>query len=71
MIASYDRVTSWVDEVRAEDVFYNSRYSTTLNTVFLAEKLRKHGLDEWIVRELNERQSSECCDQWQILLGGL
>ena len=48
----YNGVTGWVDEGRAVDVVYLG-FSKAFDTVShntLLEKLRKHGLDEWSVR---------------------
>jgi len=52
LIAFYDEMTGWVDEGRAVDVVYLD-FSKAFNTVshnILLGKLRKHGLDEWTVR---------------------
>jgi len=52
LIAFYDGITGWVDEGRAMDVVYLD-FSKVLDTVshkILLGKLRKCGLDEWIVR---------------------
>ncbi|GAB0181456.1 mitochondrial enolase superfamily member 1 [Grus japonensis] len=52
LIAFCDGMTSWVDEGRAVDVVYLD-FSKAFDTVshnILVSKLRKHGLDEWTVR---------------------
>ncbi|GAB0209906.1 mitochondrial enolase superfamily member 1 [Grus japonensis] len=52
LIAFYDGMTSWVDEGRAVDVVYLD-FSKAFDIVshnILIGKLRKHGLDEWTVR---------------------
>ncbi|GAB0206113.1 mitochondrial enolase superfamily member 1 [Grus japonensis] len=60
VIAFYDGMTSWVDEGRAVDVVYLD-FSKAFDTVshnILISKLRKHGLDEWTVSDLDE--GTEC-----------
>ncbi|GAB0185568.1 mitochondrial enolase superfamily member 1 [Grus japonensis] len=55
--ADYERLTGWVDEGRAVDVFYLN-FSKAFDTVshnILTSKLRKCGLDEWTVR---------CIENW-------
>jgi len=52
LIYFYDGVTGWVDEGRAMDVVYLD-FSKAFDTVShntLTGKLRRHGLDEWTVR---------------------
>ncbi|GAB0209533.1 mitochondrial enolase superfamily member 1 [Grus japonensis] len=52
VIAFYDGMTGWVDEGRAVDVVYLD-FSKAFDTVshnILISKLRKCGLDEWILR---------------------
>jgi len=52
LIAFYNGMTGWVDEGRAVDVVYLD-FSKAFDTVShntLTGKLRKHGLDEWTVR---------------------
>jgi len=52
MIAFYNGMTGWVDEGRAVDVVYLD-FSKAFDTVshnILTGELRKHGLDEWSVR---------------------
>jgi len=52
LIAFYDGVTGWVDEVRAVDVAYldfSKAFSTVSHNILLG-KLRKCGLDEWTVK---------------------
>jgi len=52
LIAFYDGMTGWVDEGRAVDVVYRD-FSKAFDTVshnILLGKLRKCGLDEWLVR---------------------
>ena len=52
LIAFYDAKTGWVDEGRAMDVVYLdfSRAFDTVSHNVLLGKLRKCGLDEWLVR---------------------
>ncbi|PKU45797.1 rna-directed dna polymerase from mobile element jockey- hypothetical protein [Limosa lapponica baueri] len=52
LIAFYDGMAGWVDKGRAVDVVYLD-FSKAFNTIshnILIGKLRKHGLDEWTVR---------------------
>ena len=52
LLAFYNGMTGWVDEGRAMDVVYldfNKAFATVSHNILL-EKLRKHGLDEWSVR---------------------
>jgi len=52
LIAFYDGKTGWVDEGRVVDVVYLD-FSKALDTVshnILLGKLRKCGLDEWVLR---------------------
>jgi len=52
LIAFYDGMSDWVDEGRAVDVVYLD-FSKAFDTVshnILVGKLRKCGLDEWLVR---------------------
>jgi len=52
LIAFYDGMSGWVDEGRAVDAVYIDRreaFDTVSHNILLG-KLRKHGLDEWPVR---------------------
>ncbi|KAJ7424128.1 RNA-directed DNA polymerase from mobile element jockey-like protein [Pitangus sulphuratus] len=52
LIAFYDETTTWMDEGRRVDIVYLD-FSKTFDTVsynILIDKLRKCGLDEWMVR---------------------
>jgi len=51
LTAFYDGMTGWVDEGRAVDVVYLdfSKASDTVSHNILLGKLRKCGLDEWLV----------------------
>ncbi|GAB0206106.1 cAMP-dependent protein kinase inhibitor alpha [Grus japonensis] len=60
VITIYDGMTSWVDEGRAVDIVYLD-FSKAFDTVshnILISKLRKHGMDEWTVSDLDE--GTEC-----------
>ena len=52
MVAFYDVITGWVDEGRAVDVvyLYFSKAFDTVSHTILATKLRKCGIDEWMVK---------------------
>jgi len=52
LIAFYDGMTVWVDEVRAVDIVYldfSKAFETVCHNVLLGN-LRKCGLDEWSVK---------------------
>ena len=52
LIAFYDVITGWVDGRRAVDVVhldFNKAFDTVSHNI-LVMKLRKYGIDEWMVR---------------------
>ena len=65
LIAFSDSITSWVDGGRAVDVIYLD-FSKAFDTVshdILIWKLRKCGIDEWMLRWVENWLSSEGCDR--------
>ena len=52
LVAFYDVITVWVDAGRAVDVVYfdfSKAFDTVSHNIFIM-KLRKCGIDEWMVR---------------------
>jgi len=81
LIAFYDDMTGWIDEARAVDVVYLD-FSKAINTVshnILLGKLRKYGLDErlvrWIENWLNGRTRrvvvSGAESSWRLVTSGV
>ena len=65
LVVFSDSITSWVDRGRAVDVIYLD-FSKAFDTVshdILIWKLRKCGIDEWMLRWVENWLSSEGCDR--------
>ena len=65
LVVFSDSITSWVDGGRAVDVIYLD-FSKAFDTVshdILIWKLRKCGIDEWMLRWVENWLSSEGCDR--------
>jgi len=81
LIAFYDDMTGWVDEGRAVDVVYldfSKAFDTVSHNILLG-KLRKYGLDEWLVKWienwLNGRTqrivTSAAESSWRLVTSGV
>ena len=69
LVAFYDVITGWVDEGRAVDVVYldfNKVFDTASYNILIT-KLRKCGIDEWMVRWVENCLTGR--DQW-LVIGG-
>ncbi|CAM4541898.1 unnamed protein product [Lepidochelys kempii] len=71
LIAFYDEITGSVDEGKAVDVLFLdfSKAFDTVSHSILASKLKKYGLDEWIIRWIESWL--DCRAQWVMINGSM